>query len=138
MKKADELREPHSCLNASDPAEPLFVLCGRDPVAGETVRVWAYLFKAHHVAQGTWDSVRRAKYATAKRSAEDLDAWLAQSVTVVGDGAPTPYNGEPYYCAECGLGFAEFVACEHTDCRLETRAEAQERKRAYDAGEIPA
>lgn len=31
----------------------------------------------------------------------------------------TPYDGKPYYCETCGLGFAELVACEEPGCRLE-------------------
>lgn len=37
-------------------------------------------------------------------------------------------NGKPYYCALCGLGMAEYLACELPDCLLETEAEAQARK----------
>ena len=38
-----------------------------------------------------------------------------------------PYDGEPYYCEVCGLGFGEYVACEMPDCRLETVEKAQAR-----------
>lgn len=43
--------------------------------------------------------------------------------------ARTPYDGEPYYCANCGLGFGEFMACEEPDCLLEDAEVAQERAR---------
>lgn len=36
-------------------------------------------------------------------------------------------DGRPFYCAECGLGFGEFLACEEPDCRLETDEEAAKR-----------
>jgi hypothetical protein len=37
----------------------------------------------------------------------------------------------PYYCALCGLGFGEVMACEEADCCLETKqvAEARARRR---------
>lgn len=39
------------------------------------------------------------------------------------------YNdGKPYYCALCGLGFDEYLACEEPDCELESEQEAQERQ----------
>lgn len=36
-------------------------------------------------------------------------------------------DGKPYYCATCGCGLGEFMACEETDCELESDAEAQKR-----------
>lgn len=37
-------------------------------------------------------------------------------------------DGKPYYyCAKCGLGFWEFMACELPDCELETEDEAKKR-----------
>lgn len=41
----------------------------------------------------------------------------------------TPTDGEPYYCALCGLGFAEFMACEEPDCKLEDWETARKRVR---------
>ena len=41
----------------------------------------------------------------------------------------TPYDGRPYYCEPCGLGFAEYVACERPDCRLEPDAFAEARRK---------
>ncbi len=41
----------------------------------------------------------------------------------------TPYDGMPYYCNSCGLGWGEVLACEDGPCELETKAEAEERKR---------
>lgn len=41
-----------------------------------------------------------------------------------------PYDGEPYYCVTCGVGYPEFMACEEPDaCKLESREKAQARKR---------
>lgn len=40
----------------------------------------------------------------------------------------TPYDGQPYYCELCGLGLAEFMACEDGDCQLKSEQAAQARK----------
>jgi hypothetical protein len=40
-------------------------------------------------------------------------------------------NGEPYYCAVCGLGGGEYFACEESDCKLESKQDAQKRRRAH-------
>jgi hypothetical protein len=32
----------------------------------------------------------------------------------------SPYDGKPYYCADCGLGLREFYACEWPTCKLES------------------
>ena len=41
--------------------------------------------------------------------------------------ARTPRDGKPYYCVRCGLGFAEYIACEDADCKLESEASAEAR-----------
>lgn len=43
----------------------------------------------------------------------------------------TPYDGTPYYCADCGCGFGEFLACELPGCRLESLRAARERRREF-------
>ena len=48
----------------------------------------------------------------------------------------TPYDGKPYYCALCGAGFGEYMACEMPDCELESEQEAQDRA-AHHAGDGP-
>lgn len=40
-----------------------------------------------------------------------------------------PYDGKPYYCNSCGLGWAEFQACEDGPCELESDKAAQQRQR---------
>lgn len=42
-------------------------------------------------------------------------------------GERHPYNGKPFYCKVCGLGFSEFMSCDHDDCRLEDEATATAR-----------
>lgn len=43
------------------------------------------------------------------------------------DEVPMYLNGKPYYCKTCGLGLAEYMACEEDDCELESEEEAQKR-----------
>jgi len=38
-----------------------------------------------------------------------------------------PYNGRPFYCIKCGMGYAEYVACELPDCELEMADVAEQR-----------
>lgn len=47
----------------------------------------------------------------------------------------TPYDGKPYYCADCGLGWPEVRACEDGPCTLEKIETAQKRRRAHLARE---
>lgn len=39
-----------------------------------------------------------------------------------------PYDGKPYYCLVCGVGYPEFVACEDIGCTLESEKSAQDRQ----------
>jgi len=36
-------------------------------------------------------------------------------------------DGKPFYCKLCGLGFQEMMACEESDCELETEDDAMKR-----------
>ena len=45
----------------------------------------------------------------------------------------TPYDGEPFYCTYCGIGFGEFMACEDLNCQLETKLAAEQRQRRHIA-----
>lgn len=38
------------------------------------------------------------------------------------------YDGKPYYCDTCGLGFGEYLACGDAGCRLEPSARAASRQ----------
>ena len=40
-----------------------------------------------------------------------------------------PSDGRPFYCALCGAGWGEFLACEEPDCRLESEYAAKRRQR---------
>lgn len=35
-----------------------------------------------------------------------------------------PYDGQPYYCKTCGVGLAEYRACEDGNCELESQHDA--------------
>lgn len=45
----------------------------------------------------------------------------------------TPYDGKPYYCKVCGMGFGEFIACEQPACELEPPEDATARRDDHDA-----
>lgn len=40
----------------------------------------------------------------------------------------TPYDGMPFYCANCGAGFYEMMACERADCEREDVRDAERRR----------
>jgi hypothetical protein len=44
-----------------------------------------------------------------------------------------PHDGEPFYCATCGLGLGEVMACEEGACEFESRATAQQRRALHEA-----
>jgi hypothetical protein len=66
MNKADNLRNPTSCLNKAEADEPLFILRAKDPVAAMTVRHWATMSDGNHEPE---------KIAQALKAADDMDAW---------------------------------------------------------------
>jgi hypothetical protein len=46
--KAQALRDPRSCLNKAGPDEFIFVLRSNDPLAVQTIRLWAVMAEGHH------------------------------------------------------------------------------------------
>jgi len=40
----------------------------------------------------------------------------------------SPFDGQPFYCTTCNLGFGEFLVCEGSGCVLESPDEAQARR----------
>lgn len=66
MLKKDELLEPSSCLNRASAEEPIFVLRANDPLAAQTVRLWA--------AMSTGRSSEE-KVAQALQEAERMEEW---------------------------------------------------------------
>lgn len=55
------------CYTNAHPDEPMFVLLGRDPMAGRLVRIWASLREAH--------GEDPAKVSEARACAESMDQW---------------------------------------------------------------
>lgn len=48
MLKRLELRDAQSCLSKADPDEVIFVLRAKDPLAAQTVRLWAAMAQGVH------------------------------------------------------------------------------------------
>lgn len=71
MMKAAELFNPSSCLNKSQPNEPVFVLVGRDPTAPQTIRLWATMNEGRQPPE---------KLAEAMNLADEMDKWRACSM----------------------------------------------------------
>ena len=44
-----------------------------------------------------------------------------------------PFDGRPYYCLTCGLGYGEYIACEEPGCELESEDVARARQRRASA-----
>jgi hypothetical protein len=66
MNKADNLRNPTSCLNKAAADEPLFILRAKDPLAAQAVRHWATMSDGNHEPE---------KIAQALKAADEMDAW---------------------------------------------------------------
>jgi len=110
MLKHLEISNPTSCLNQSQPDEPVFVICGRDPLAAEIIREWAVRYIAMKGAGGVQPTERQAvKYHEALRSAELAIAWReSKNMRRIGDrrehsSCPTCYavNGGPALDSNC-------------------------------------
>ena len=69
MTKAEELRNPHGCLNKAASDEPVFVLRAKDPIAAQVVRLWATMAERDHSAD---------KCDGALAIAAAMDEWRAQ------------------------------------------------------------
>lgn len=75
MLKRDELRDPNSCLNKTDEAEPLFVLRSNDENAPAAVSAWA---RDYIVSKGGWGDMtdeQKAKYSEAMDVASNMRIW---------------------------------------------------------------
>lgn len=44
----------------------------------------------------------------------------------------SPYDGDPFYCTTCRLGFNEYGACEEVGCQLESKKVSRQRKAIYE------
>lgn len=70
MNKQTQLRNPQSCLNRAAHDEPVFVLRAKDPLAAQTVRLWATM------AVGTHEL---GKPDDAMHVAECMDKWRGEN-----------------------------------------------------------
>lgn len=88
MMKRDELCTNTSCFNKAASDEPIFVLRGKDPLAAQTVRLWATMAEGKHEAE---------KIAEALRLAELMDEWnrqkKASTIIEVGGSGSISNNG---------------------------------------------
>jgi hypothetical protein len=71
MTKAEELRNPHGCLNKAAPDEPVFVLRAKDPIAAQVVRLWAAMAENDHSAD---------KCIGALAIADQMDRWRDENM----------------------------------------------------------
>lgn len=83
MLKADELRSPRSCINKAAPDEPVFVLRANDPLAAQTVRLWATM------AHGVHEDEKRDE---AMHLANMMDDWQSR----LPKAAPLPMTDVGY------------------------------------------
>lgn len=72
MLKAKELATPTSCLNKAEHDEPIFVLRAKDPIAAQTVRLWATMASSSHHEE--------SKIVEAMELAKAMDNWRIQNV----------------------------------------------------------
>lgn len=78
MTKQQELAlnaKGEGCLGRSKDDEPIFILCGRDPVAGEIIREWADRREVRAHRTGTLDAQEKAKIREARIHSLAMDDW---------------------------------------------------------------
>lgn len=90
MIKVKEMSDPNSCLNRSQPEEPLFVLCARDPHAPGAVEYWAYLKAGGKPINFDMPAVSALPSRTAEKvldaidSVTNMESWRRQIYKVAG------------------------------------------------------
>jgi len=84
--KAENLIHRESCLNKAQFDEPLFILRAKDPLAAQTVRLWA--------AMASTGAHSPDKVASAVNLAEDMEAWRKAQPTAAPEYA-IPRNFTP-------------------------------------------
>lgn len=92
MIKTAEIEQPTSCLNHSQPDEPIFVLCARDPVAARIVRAWAERYAESKGGRENLNAKQAAKYAEAHALADAMDVWARERGLIDEFGRPTAKN----------------------------------------------
>jgi hypothetical protein len=84
MIKSKEISDPSSCLNRSEDDEMVFVLCARDPVAPDLVRIWA------NCRDG--NGGKPEKVQEARECADAMERWRAEREKHDDSAAP---SGDP-------------------------------------------
>lgn len=79
MNKSELLNDPNSCLSKARPLEPVFLLRANDPMAAQTIRLWA----AQNEGKQPPD-----KIAEALDIAEAFDLYHTNNVPKCTDNAP--------------------------------------------------
>lgn len=77
-EEMDAARRGQGCLGKSKDDEPVFILCGRDPLAGMTVRVWAEAYRERHRGDMFMTDAQKSKYQEALDHAKRLDEWASR------------------------------------------------------------
>lgn len=80
MLKKYELSNASSCLNKAEPDEPVFVLRAKDPLAAQTVRLWAAMAGDMHPE----------KVGDALHAAEQMEQWHGDRFVVVKSAEKPP------------------------------------------------
>ena len=78
MTKKDELEaalKGEGCLGRSADDEPVFTICGRDPVAGDVLRYWADKREMLASRTGTLDAQEKDKIKNARLESIDMDGY---------------------------------------------------------------
>jgi hypothetical protein len=76
------------CYENADPDEPMFVLLGRDPMAGYLVRKWAWMREV--------EGEPPLKVAEARACADALDAWAKKLGKELNAPDPSPTRPPPH------------------------------------------
>ena len=88
MDKQDALRSPTSCLNKAGPFEPIFVIRAKDPLAAQTVRLWAQMAINQHEPE---------KVDEAMHLADQMEKWRDANVPTM----PSVESMPAYQTATC-------------------------------------
>lgn len=96
MLKCEELKDATSCFSKARADEPVFVLRAKDPLAAQTVRLWASMAIGEH---------EKEKIASALELADQMAKWRDANVPRLAEcagqepvdrrGANAPYPYKP-------------------------------------------
>lgn len=75
MTKADNIADPNSCLNRAAIDEPIFVLRANDPMAADTVIMWANKYALRKGGYARMNEREQQKYLAALECAQKMNEW---------------------------------------------------------------